>query len=55
MARTNRLRRFDEKQTVGTDSLIAVVLDDDRLSKNQRKEQRKQSGAGQMGQVGGAQ
>jgi hypothetical protein len=55
MARTNRLRRFDEKQAVGADSLIAVVLDDHRPSKNQRKEQGKQGGAGQMDQVGGSQ
>src|SRR6266568_1259610 len=55
MARTNRLRRFDEKQTVGADSLIAVVLDDHRPSKNQRKEQGKQRGTGQMDQVGGSQ
>src|SRR6266849_361658 len=55
MTRTNRLRRFDEKQTVGADGLIAVVLDDHRPSKNQRKKKRKQGGAGQMDQVGGAQ
>src|SRR6266849_4805100 len=55
MARTNRLRRCDEKQTVGADSLIAVVLDDDPPSKNQRKEERKQGGTGHMDQVGGSQ
>src|SRR5215467_2711007 len=43
-----------EQQAVGANGLVAVVLDEERLAREARQEERSERGAGDMDDVGGA-
>src|SRR5258708_1977805 len=52
VARTGGLLRLIDKLTVGTNSLKAVVFDDNGFAGHQTKQQRQESRTGEMNDVG---
>src|SRR5712692_658911 len=52
MSRTDGTVRLMDQETVRTDGLIAVVLDDDRLARERTEDQRRKSGARNVDDVG---